>query len=570
MQVALFNNQTNNQTNIQRRNLQSKIPSNSPNFSGAGSNFLNAIAKPLQALDANPIVGVIVLDILTAIAPNTIIDTIKRNAAQGFETFRREASGLIINCLLPGIAVIGIACALKQKILGEEFKHIPAHKVWANTNSIDEGLSTWKQVSHITDKKERIETFIKKSFERVQYDDKSLMLLGTAEEKEQALKYREEALKELTDEILNPAPKKESGIKNLIPGFKPSAAEIDSKKLNGIHDKLAKAYGTSKNVVIKGVNGKELSTNMKNHIRNTFAFASIFDDNAIKPDNIDKFAEKMKKLVKGKTLLTMIGIGILALSMQAINRAITEKSTGRKGYSGYKNLAGGDVQTPEDKAKLNIGKLFSSAWFLTLGFLSMGKLNTPGKFDFAAPRTTVDQARILSLTTDVGRVTAADEKTELKDTTVRDTLIFFNLYMVGDYINKGLVEMIQKNHLKKTGVDLNLFNTPSKIIEPNKFKKFFKEIGSWVKGKSIKSFEEIEGTVVKGAEALKTNQLRKNIVTASNLAGLIYSLGALGIAAPILIARMTNKNRERELAEAKKRTAELSPKTTNPKKVLNR
>lgn len=565
MQVALFNNQT----NPQRRNLQSKISSNSPNFSGAGSNFLNAISKPLQALDANPIVGVIVLDILTAIAPNTIIDTIKRNAVQGFETFRRESSGLIINCLLPGIAVIGIACALKKKILGDEFKHIPAHKVWANTNSIDEGLSTWKQVSHITDKKERIKTFITKSFERMQYDDKSLMLLGTEEEKKQALKYREEALNKLTDEILNPKPKEKS-IKNLIPGFEASSAEIDNKTLNEVHDKLAKAYGTSKNVIIKRVKGEDFSTNMKNHIRNTYAFASIFDDKAINPNNIDKFAEKMKKLVKGKTLLTMIGVGVLALSMQAINRAITEKATGRKGYSGYKNLEGGDVQTPEDKIKLGIGKLVSSAWFLTLGFLSMGKLNTPGKFDFAAPRTTVDQARILSLTTDVGRVTAADEKTELKDTTVRDTLIFFNLYMVGDYINKGLVEIIQKRHLKKTGVDLNLFNTPAKIKEPNKFKKFYKEIGSWVKGKSIKSFEEIEGTVVKGAESVKVNQLRKNIVTASNLAGLIYSLGALGIAAPILIARMTNKNRERELAEAKKRTTELSPKTTNSKKVLSR
>ena len=557
MQVALFNNQTSRQKN----RIQSDKATGQPHFSGAFTNAMNLISKPLQGLDANPLVGVIVLDILTAIAPNTIIDTIKRNAIQGFETFRRESSGLIINCILPGIAVIGAAFALKQKVMGKEFNHIPVHKVWANTKSIDDGLSTWKEVSNIKDKDKRIEAFIKKSFEKVQCDDKSFMKIGTETEKEQAFKAKNEAIEELIKEIKTPSKKEEKGIKgffikvkNAIPGFKDTPAEIDNKQLNKIHDKLAKAYGSSKNVIIQGADNKPLSTNMKNHIRNTFAFAHIFDDKSINSGNIDKFAKKMKTLVGNKTLITMAGVGILALSMQAINRIITEKTTGRKGYAGYKNHNGEKIQTPEDKAKLNIGKAISSAWFLTLGVLSMGKFGAKGQFDFAAPRTTMDQARILSLTTDIGRVNAADEKNELKDTTVRDTIIFFNLYMAGDYISKGLVEGCQMRHKRKTGEDLNLFNKPAPINEKNKFKKFYKKIGAWVKGKSIKSFEEIEGTFVQSTKKSKAeiNQIRKNVVTASNLMGLIYSLGALGIAAPLLIARMTNKNMEKELAEAKK------------------
>lgn len=580
MQVALFNNQTNNTQRRNLQSLQSKIPSNTPRFSGKGNGFWDGIAKPLQALDANPILGVIVLDILTAIAPNTIIDTFKRNAAQGFETFRRESSGLIINCLLPGAFVIGFAFAMKKKILGEEFNHLPAHKAWANKASIDEGVSTWKQVSGIKDKKERITAFIEKSFEGVQCDEKSLMNIGTDAEKQQALKAKKEALDELVKEIINPTPQKEEGfkkwmksVKEAIPGYGATSADMNSKKFNEIHDKLSKAYGSSKNVVIKKSEKEFISTNMKNHIRNTFAFANIFDDKAVNSANIDDLSKRMKKLVGGKTLLTMLSVGVLALSMQAINRAITEKSTGRKGYSGYKNLEGGDVQTAEDKAKLGLQKLGSIAWFSTLGFLSMGKfVGVPGKFDFSAPRTTVDQARILSLATDVGRVGAADEKTELQDTTVRDTIIFFNLYMAGDYINKAVLEGYQAFHLKKHGVDLNLFNKPAEE------KTIFKKIGAWVKGKSIKSFEEIEGTAVKITEAAKNvdlaniNQYRKNAVTASNLAGLLYSLGALGIAAPILIARMTNKNREKELAEAQKRKAAStsSVQTKAKAKVSNR
>ncbi len=566
MQVALFNNQK----IIQKRNSQQRNSSDSTTFSGTGNNFLNKVSKPLQALDANPIVGVIVLDILTAIAPNTIIDTFKRNAAQGFETFRRESSGLIINCLLPGIAVLTVAYAMKKKILGEEFKHIPVHKVWANTNSIDEGVRNWKKVSHMQNKEDRIRAFVEKSFENIQDDEKSFAKIGTIEEQKQAAECKKEAIDKLVKEILNPEVKKETGfkkfmkdVKGLVPGHKDESinVEINPKKLNELHDIFAKAYGSSKNVVIKISKGDTLSTNMKNHIRNTFSFASAFDDKAIKPDNIDKFAEKMKKLVKGKTLITMLGVGALALSMQAINRAITEKSTGRKGYSGYKNLDGGDIQTPEDKAKLDIGKLVSSAWFLSLGFLSMGKLTTPGKFDFAAPRTTVDQARTLSLTTDVGRVAAADETTELKDTTVRDTIIFLNLYVVGDYVNKMAVEGIQKWYKSKKNIDLNLFNEAPKLDKnAGPIKKFF----NWVQGKSIKSFEEIEGTVAKGAE----KQLRKNIVTASTLLSLGYSLGALGIAAPLLIAHMTNKNREKELAEAKRRKAQMSSFENSSKPTL--
>lgn len=515
-----------------------------PSFSNGGA-ILSALAKPLQAMDANPIQGVIFLDITSAIAPNTAIDTVKRNPDQGFETFRRESSGLIVNCLLPGIAA-PIVGYLFKGMLGDAFSGIAANKIWANKDTIDATASTWNKVSHIEDKEKRVKEFIKQSFEKVTPNEQSKLILEPNDTK--TIAKRDAALGKLAKAILKADEKNVS---------------ISSKELNEIHGDLARVYGQSKSVKIKIGDEKTYSTGLKDYIRDNFAMSKAFldksithKDNAITKNNIGNFTTGLKKLLKFKSVATMAGVGILALSMQSINRKITEKMTGRKGYSGYKDLSLESQQTQEDKKKLRMGKLLSSAWFSSLAFVSMGKLSG-GMLNFAAPTTTMNQARSLSLLTDVGRVKAADDKNELKDTTVRDTIIFMNLYVLGDYIQKGVVELKQRAYKKKMGIDLNLMNQSQKS---NPGDSIFIKFGNWVKGKSIKSFEELEGTSVIAKTIQKSKevsadpkimQMRKNIVTASNLAGIGYSLVALGIFTPLLIARMTNNNRERQMAKAK-------------------
>jgi hypothetical protein len=507
-------------SNLQNKNQRT----NQPSFSNGGA-ILAALAKPLQSFDANPIGGVIFLDITSAIAPNTVIDTVKRNPDQGFETFRRESSGLIINCILPGILVPAVAYLAKKGVLGDAFSNIEAHKIWANKDNIDEATAAWKKIGDINSEEERARKIFKEFTRKMQPDSQSKLKLDPNSTKDQ--------IKAAEDKFA-------IAYKNTKKGV-----GIDNKTLIEIHNDLATAYGKSKSITIKG-ESKTYTTPLKNYIRDHFALSKAFSDKAVTPHNIDVFSDNLKKLLKFKSIATMIGVGALALSMQAINRSITEKMTGRKGYSGYKDLSIDAQPTEEEKRKLLKGKFLSAAWFTGLAFLSMGKLS-PEILNFAAPTTTMNQARTLSLLTDFGRVSAADEKNELKDTTLRDTVIFMNLYVLGDYIQKGFVELAQKMY-KKTHGDLNLMNEPEKL---DKNASLLKKIGHWVKGKSVKSFEEIEGTATNLLKDAKTTQLRKNIVTAANLTGIGYSLFALGIIIPILIAKMTNNNRKKQIAKVK-------------------
>ena len=512
-------------SSLQNKNHRTSQPS----FSNGGA-ILAALARPLQSFDTNPIAGVIFLDITSAIAPNTAIDTVKRNPDQGFETFRRESSGLIVNCLLPGFFVPGVAYLAKKGFLGSAFSNIAAHKIWANKDNIDETTANWKKVSHIEDERKRVEAFLQEGFKNLQSNEQSKLLLDTTDASQ---KQRDAALKNLANAILD-SKEKNTG--------------ISGKTLDAIHYDLATVYGQSKSITIKG--NTTYTTSLKNYIRDNFSMSRAFMDKSINHSNIDDFSKNLKKLLVFKSVATMVGVGALALSMQAINRAITEKMTGRKGYSGYKDLSIEAQPTEEEKQKLRRGKFLSAAWFTGLAFVSMGKLNA-GIWNFAAPTTTMDQARTLSLLTDFGRVSAADEKNELKDTTLRDTVIFMNLYVLGDYIQKGVVEIAQKMHKKKHGLDLNLMNEAEK---PDVNASMLKKIGHWVKGKSVKSFEEIEGTATNLLKDAKTTQLRKNIVTAANLTGIGYSLIALGIVIPILIAKMTNNNRTKQIAKVKSST----------------
>lgn len=498
---------------------------NTPAFSG-GNGILQTLEKPLQYIDANPIAGVIILDVASAIAPNTAIDTAKRNPIQGFETFRRESSGLVINCILPGIAVGLVAKALKGKILGSEFKGIAADKIWANKDTIDEATDTWKKVSHHPTKEERVKAFVAETFKKVVPNEQAISDLSHPETQ----KRHKEALDKLVTEILDTEKK-----------------EIPKKTLQDIQAELTKIYGQGKGLTInRNITTKDgektFGTSMKNYLKDTFALGKAFTNEAVTAQNIDEFAKKLKKLLVAKSFVTMAGVGVLALSMQAINRKITEKTSGKKGYMGYKELDG--APTKEDKkSNLALGKLLSSAWFSSLAFVSMGKLS-PETLHFSSPSTQMNQARGLSLLTDVGRVGAAQDKNELKDTTVRDTIIFMNLYVLGDYVQKGVIELAQKFYSKhkdptKKFQNLNLFNEASK---PDKNASLFKKFKTWVQGKSVKSFEEIEGTISDAPL-----RLRKNIVTGANLAGIAYSLVALGIFTPIFIAGMTNRNRRKQL-----------------------
>ena len=65
-------------------------------------------------------------------------------------------------------------------------------------------------------------------------------------------------------------------------------------------------------------------------------------------------------------------------------------------------------------------------------------------FQFEGLFPTMNQCRWISTATFVSRVFAAEDKNELRETTIRDALTYSSLYFLGDYVSKGVATVIEK------------------------------------------------------------------------------------------------------------------------------
>ena len=94
--------QTNLQTKTQQPNTQSRKKEVS--FKGP----MDCATMALSFCDKYPMLNISAIDLITCIIPRTCSDA-KTNIFSAFETFLRESSGLLVNCLIPGYIVWGIA-----------------------------------------------------------------------------------------------------------------------------------------------------------------------------------------------------------------------------------------------------------------------------------------------------------------------------------------------------------------------------------------------------------------------------------------------------------------------------
>ena len=92
--------------------------------------------------------GVSLIDMATAILPRTYVDA-KTNGFAAAETFRRESSGLVVNCLIPGFIVLGAAKLLEA--FDKNSKGLSG--MWANQDA----LETFQQ--HFHDIKKLLKAF---------------------------------------------------------------------------------------------------------------------------------------------------------------------------------------------------------------------------------------------------------------------------------------------------------------------------------------------------------------------------------------------------------------------------
>jgi hypothetical protein len=520
MKLALYNNQNNNLYNKPAKNTDKNV---SFTNSAIISSVFNAATKTMQYCDTNPIAGVSLIDVTSMIAPRTYIDT-KSNGFAGLETLRRESSGLLINCLLPGFAVLGIAGALKTVTMGKEFSNIKGvklHKLWADENTINMTKHAWTSATENgwtagKPTPEHVEKYVRNIVGNV-------VNLGKHAESENVIKTLSNAIQDSS-----------TNQKALLKQLDKFASETIEKTKIPKHLNFEETFETA---VSQGAKSKaKLSSNIHELFRDVVNMGKTYSNEVINKDNIGNFAERLTKLVKQKSFAGVALICAVGFGVQKYNRYLTEKKSGHKGFPGYKDYGKENTHllTEKEKAKLSFNKALATAGMIGLTALSMKGFNLK-KLQFKSILPSMDQSRFIAATTFVGRMLAADDNNELRETTLRDSLGFASLYFLGDYVAKAVASAVP---------DKNLLNITAKVPEKvgegvmASVNHAWKKTVHWVNNIELKSFEEVASN-------------SKNWRTAAQLSGILYSCLALGFAVPTINRKMTEANRKKQLETMK-------------------
>ena len=508
---------------------------NQPSFNGLGDGLINAV----QMCEKYPMLNVTALDLSTAIVPRTIVETKESNGHAGFEAFRRESSGLIVNCLIPSFIVMGIAKLLQRPILGN-FKKSSLVSTWANSDSIDKIHKFYKNAQGATSSERIYNTF------RNQLGS----ITGIDGDKTKSFA---ELLGIKTD--VNGNFVGEIGNKNAHKSVQKFVEIVQADKYNS--KLFKKAYNTliaetriAENIKFKG-DKTFFNNNLEAICEDTVKMLrGVVKENITDPNQLSEYFKKAKKLVNWKSIGGLGVIIPLAISMQPINRWITRKTSGQKGAPIYKDF-GQDAphkeMTPKDKRELLAQKFISIGSMIGVAGLSMF-MDKPSlkMFQFKGLFPTMDQARLISTATFASRMGASEDKNELREATVRDIATFSSFYFLGDYVAKGIATLLEKYNN-----DVHLVNRLKKSEEGSSITKKF---WNWAKHTAIKSSDELS--------TVKEKRLR----TICQIGNIAFSLIALGVLIPIYTRSKTNKKRAEELANLKgaNNTATSTTRSTLP------
>ena len=497
----------------------------------------------VQQCEKQPMVNVSVLDLSTAIIPRTIVETKESNSYAGFEAFRRESSGLIVNCLIPSFIVMGVASLLQRSIMSG-FHKANLINTWANGDSIDKIHKFYSQAKGATPEEKIYNTF----------RDELGSLSGVDGYKtkffDEVLEIKKDANGNFVGKIGN------EKVHNAVNEFVKltQSDKYSSKQFKKAYRDIVEETLVAENIKFHGDKGY-FSNNLESLCEDTVKMLrGVVKENITDVDKLTKYFNKAKKLVNWKSIG---GLGIiipLAISMQPINRWITRKTSGRKGAPIYKDF-NKDTEhkelTPKEKRELLAQKFISIGSMIGVCGLSMFMDRPVLKniFQFKGIFPTMDQARIISTATFASRMGASEDKNELREATVRDIATFSSFYFLGDYVAKGIATYLEHKH-KKDGVHLinRLKEAPDK--DANMFKKFW----HWAKHTSLKSSDEL------------ATHNDKRLRTICQIGNIVFSLLALGVFIPLYTRSKTNKKHAAELAkmEAEKQNNSASLNASSP------
>lgn len=503
--------------NSDRRNIKTQ-----PQFKGMDS-FLagmgNIAIKAIQQCEQQPMVNVAVLDLSTAIVPRTAVEG-QTNTYAGLEAFRRESSGLIINCMIPGLIVAGIAKAIEPMIGGSS----KMSNCWANEDTIDLVTKEFQNASDKAYDKNGVEIYKGDPLRSKIYNThKAIKEKTRGSDGNNTIHFKDfdfdSELKTLTE-------------KSFISEF----TKTDREGIKLACENMVKQTHVSENIKIKGylLDDKGVEKYFNQSFNDVMKSAPRILRELKDGADIKEFAKKSTTLLKAKSLGGLAIILPLAIAAQPINRWITAKTSGKKGAPIYKDFKETDAKelTQKEKAGLFKQKLISVGAMVGVAMLSIGKL--PGKAMFKSVSQfksifpSMDQARLISTATFASRMMASEDKNDLREATIRDIATFSSFYFLGDYVAKGLATLIQKN--SKKGITLINELAPLK-----KDANMLDKIKHWTKNTALKSSAEVVGDAAKRARSW------------CQIGNIAFSLLSLGLLIPIYNRHTTNKKREAEL-----------------------
>jgi hypothetical protein len=495
-------------------------------------------------------VNVAVIDMFSAILPRTFVESLT-NWYAGFEALRRESSGLIVNCLIPSGIAFGYATLMNNFLLP---KGANMAGCWADSSLIQKATDIYSNTSE----PDKVKGTFKELLNSVQgFDGKNKVLY-------------KEVLSQ--DEIENYATKlKEFSLKNESKMTRQERKAF-KKEFSELTKEIAQKTHVFDNIQIADGKTTVKATTLNTLLKDSVKYFKEYQ----KTDgvSIQDFAKKSKKLITTKSLLGLATILPLAASMQYINRWITEKSSGVKGAPIYDDYGQKDsIKDSKAKDGLLKQKIISISSMVGVSMLSMMKMPSlsmlRNMIEFKGIFPSMDQARLISTTTFASRMSAADDKNELAEATVRDIATFSSLYFLGDYAAKATATIIEKTK------GIRLLNDTKPL---DKHANIFKRFWHWVKDVNIKSSEEV---VSKTADMLKAKGLKPteadkkviekelkqavNLRSACQAANLGVSLLLLGLVIPIF----TRKNTQKKHAAAAELARESSSSNVDSQKDLS-
>lgn len=504
------------------RKNENKANQQNPNFKGLGGVLLTG----MQACERMPMVNVAVIDMLSAILPRTIVESMT-NWFAGFEAFRRESSGLVVNCLIPSLITLGIAKGINGGFMP---KGIDMSECWADSSMIDKAKTYYMEASSSDKVKESLRNIIA---DTEGFEGKNKFAFKDILSAEDLEKYSNK-LAELS----------RSNLKN---------RQIN-KEVKKISAEIIDKTHIAENIKVAGKGGEVSASSVTTLLEDSVKFYKGLQKAGDKI-TVEEFAKRSKNLVRTKSGLGLAVVLPLAISMQYINRWITGKLSGVKGAPIYDDFGKNGKESIEDAPKSKEGllkqKIISISSMIGVSLLSMMKKPTLGMLEFKGMFPTMDQARIISTATFASRMAAADDKNELAEATVRDIATFSSLYFLGDYAAKAAATVIQN----KTGI--KLLNETKQL---DKNANVFQKAWHWIKDINIKSSEEVvsateEGLKAKGLKptAEQLSIIKKELKHATNLrsacqgTSIGVSLALLGIVIPIFTRKNTKKKHEQAL-----------------------